>query len=1020
MPSWEDNPVLAYRLEFSKSGVALPPMDFSNLSAPVFLEPGTYSLVVTAYMDAARTKPVAYGSPKSNQIVITEGGANTCNVIMVPFGVVEDKQGTFCWNISFENDLFDDLVNAKMNIKSLLDEVVFDGTYYFKGAEYGDTEVDVIDSLEELESGYYQVTFTLRKEYYQDVVWMEILHIYKNMTTHYSNTFLETDFNINKYTVFFEYNYEGSTIGRQTRAHGDKAAAPLTDPNRDGFEFTYWYLESNPDIAYDFNSNITNDVTLVARWQKILSVTVGVPSHTLIPFNNVTDLVYRTTATITVTVSGFESNTDAQNVGLVITPVTGLSFSGHNIVGNATNNTKTFTVTVTYNGTQAFASKSAMINITGLSNIPETHIYNYGTKSATVNIIDGQQDYDIVARPGSFDRRIPVTQANISVFNTYANSGNGRTRHYKLVENVTLVMPTAGQSNWISIGSLYSPFTGSFDGQGCTISNLTIYTDSNNNNQGMFGRTGIGSVVKNLGILNVNISIYSTRVGSVSGFNEGIISNCYSTGNIRIKANWMEWNHIYSHHTVGGIVGFNSYQGIVYNCYTTTKVTGSENIGGVVGRNSGTVSNCMALNENVYHEHDNQYDGSPIVAPSPTLGRIVGITEGSQSNNYAWRGLDIRYGTDLNGLTGFARPVSDSPVSIDGANLLTEQIKSIDSWKTANFDFDNTWIWDDSGKKMPALRGFGIAQDWPLWLIDQGIGTQEDPFKVYDIVTLNRIGRGTGAYSAWNRTAHYILTNNITLPTVAEGESNWTVIGSSASRSFRGSFDGQGYTITNLTLSESNNYLGMFGYIGNGGVVKNLGLKNVNIDGWSFSGGVAGYNEGSISNCYSTGDIIGDLFVGGLVGINEGIISNCYSTCNVMGNRYVGGVVGGWNENTVSNCIALNPSVLTRASNAIDLGRISGSSGGTLNNNYAWSNMKIMYLVDTHGTGGIAKSTGNTHNHIDGMDLSSTQIRLIDAWKMADFDFEGENCIWIWDDTGVKMPTLRGIGSAQDWPAWLN
>ena len=68
-------------------------------------------------------------------------------------------------------------------------------------------------------------------------------------------------------------------------------------------------------------------------------------------------------------------------------------------------------------------------------------------------------------------------------------------------------------------------------------------------------------------------------------------------------------------------------------------------------------------------------------------------------------------------------------------------------------------------------------------------------------------------------------------------------------------------------------------------------------------GGLVGYDlyNGRVSNCYSTGSVLGGSEVGGLVGWNYGIVSNCYSTGSVSGNTYVGGLIGRKYYGTVSN-----------------------------------------------------------------------------------------------------------------------
>ena len=100
-----------------------------------------------------------------------------------------------------------------------------------------------------------------------------------------------------------------------------------------------------------------------------------------------------------------------------------------------------------------------------------------------------------------------------------------------------------------------------------------------------------------------------------------------------------------------------------------------------------------------------------------------------------------------------------------------------------------------------------------------------------------------------------ILAADITLPTVAEGESNWTPIGTHDHyyNRYTGTFDGGGHTITGLTINQSGtDHVGLFGCIGGRGTVKNLTLENVNIIGHDNVGGVAVYNDmgATITACY--------------------------------------------------------------------------------------------------------------------------------------------------------------------------
>jgi hypothetical protein len=148
----------------------------------------------------------------------------------------------------------------------------------------------------------------------------------------------------------------------------------------------------------------------------------------------------------------------------------------------------------------------------------------------------------------------------------------------------------------------------------------------------------------------------------------------------------------------------------------------------------------------------------------------------------------------------------------------------------------------------------------------------------------------------------YTLMNDITL-----SGTDWTPIGKSGAR-FTGTFDGNGYAISGLTINNiSDDDPSLFGVIHTGAVVQNVGFVNVNIVNIDSNygngvGGVAGHNYGTIQNCYITGSITGYMYVGGIVGYNRGTIQNCYSTATVTSTTTssVGGIAGAWG--TIKNC----------------------------------------------------------------------------------------------------------------------
>lgn len=156
-----------------------------------------------------------------------------------------------------------------------------------------------------------------------------------------------------------------------------------------------------------------------------------------------------------------------------------------------------------------------------------------------------------------------------------------------------------------------------------------------------------------------------------------------------------------------------------------------------------------------------------------------------------------------------------------------------------------------------------------------------------------------------------ILDNDIDLT-----NTKWTPIGTDHSNSYTGTFDGGNHTISGLTVTGSEEYAGLFGYIGkDGGTVKNVKLENVQItsdDQYAYVGGVAGYSRGNIENCSVSGSVSGNSnsngtsnCVGGVVGQQYGgTITECSSSAIVDGTNAVGGVAGQTANATLTACYA--------------------------------------------------------------------------------------------------------------------
>lgn len=131
--------------------------------------------------------------------------------------------------------------------------------------------------------------------------------------------------------------------------------------------------------------------------------------------------------------------------------------------------------------------------------------------------------------------------------------------------------------------------------------------------------------------------------------------------------------------------------------------------------------------------------------------------------------------------------------------------------------------------------------------------------------------------------------------------------GSTVTKPFAGTFDGNNHKISGLTLTAGLDDQGLFGC--SSGMIRNLGIENGNISISSAerTGAICGYSTGTIENCWNSADITGSteggIYIGGICGYNTGTISGCLNTGDITANSFIGGICGNTNRDTqISNC----------------------------------------------------------------------------------------------------------------------
>lgn len=390
-----------------------------------------------------------------------------------------------------------------------------------------------------------------------------------------------------------------------------------------------------------------------------------------------------------------------------------------------------------------------------------------------------------------------------------------------------------------------------------------------------------------------------TDIGGVAGLNGGILTACHNTGRVTASEN-----------QVGGIAGCSD--GAISSCCNSGAVYGAEFVGGIGGilfngitgcYNTGTIGGTAFIGGisgdiNGYYHHtviSNCYNTGAISGTPGNFGGIISFAEydASVSNSYYNKDVvtsDNGYGTGktteemkaLAGTLGMAFVNAPSSYVSGGVFSISNPVNGGYPVLTA-FGYTASLDMDSQFEKENGTGCYLVKNAYQLDLIRNycGSGNSGIVFKL-----VNNIDLSWAAYT-------YSGTNL-----------SWQPIGSD-SNPFCGTFSGNSYSISGITISGRDAYRGLFGY--NSGRIENLGTTEVTITSWGDAGGIAGYNAGTIWNCSSTGIISGILLgddIGGIAGSSCGstaLVSGCSNACVVSGGGWIGGIVG-YCSSVVSDC----------------------------------------------------------------------------------------------------------------------
>ena len=357
-------------------------------------------------------------------------------------------------------------------------------------------------------------------------------------------------------------------------------------------------------------------------------------------------------------------------------------------------------------------------------------------------------------------------------------------------------------------------------------------------------------------------------------------------------------------------------------CYSVAAVIGYSWVGGLVGRNKGSVTRCYSRGP--------VDSGPPIAGWTPFgQGGLVGANFGSVVKCYSTGA--VRRSTSTGGLVAYHSGTTSSVLysvwdtetsglsqSDGGIGLTTRKMMDPQFLGLYGLANDPNWVLD-AGRDYPTLAWEGkpgqmIPSPTVEWL--EGSGTADQP---YVIRTAEQLIRLTTV--PFLRTAHHVLGADIDLdPNLP----NRFVFDQAVIPDFQGVLDGDGHCISNLHI-KGQTEAGLIGQLRNGAAVNDLRLVDVNITTDGRAGGLVGSSYGRISRCSSTGAVAGDTDTGGLVGYNGGEMMQSHSTATVSGTYYVGGLVGD-NSGMVSACHSTGLITGTR----YYVGGLAGGNSGTI------------------------------------------------------------------------------------------
>jgi uncharacterized repeat protein (TIGR02543 family) len=792
------------------------------------------------------------------------------------------------------------------------------------------------------------------------------------------------------FTVTFDSN-GGSAVASQQVIDGNKVTRP-NNPTRLNYTFEGWFINGLEQWVFGAFT-VTEDLTLVARWRSIETTTydifyvLGYDNLIIIDTVEYGEMITVPSPSRTgYTFNGWFDANDVQYTG-------GVYQLTKNYVVYARWTPITYTITLNTNG--GTISGSTTRSVTFGSNfslpVPTTEANNFtGWFNGNDKITD---KFGASLAPWSLTSNVTLNALyfiEVSSAQQLSDIRNDLSASYALTQDISLT------GEWTPIGNASAAFSGLFDGNGFTISNLTV--TATQSYVGLFGySTG---VIRGLKLANVTIDVSGPidgpiYAGAVVGYSTGTLRSIETlSGSVASRAraantgyvggivgahfnNYRTYSDMINRvsvsgiaNSIGGVLGYSNASLIISNSTNHGNIQGSNYVGGLVGNFYG------------YSSANNNLLNFGSVVGSNYVGGIFGrsgsytnissaINHGSVTGSgYAVGGIvgEQGYGSILNSLNNG-----------NVLNLLTtfENYSFTANGNNNHSSYTGGIVGNMYGTHLDNLENNGqiIGEFYVGGIFGYGSGLHTNLINSGVVYGARYVGGVGGTRSSFNATNTSFLINHGNVNVINKNTDLIWTYPYGESESIGGIFGSSYSTI----ISNSVNH-GEFIFT-NVRIISNLG-------------GLVGYMDGgSIINSYNSVDIDASLgvsqvsrYVGGLIGYGSQIsFGYVYNSGSIKAREFVGGIVGFANQNSsMFVYYAINFGDVTATIATTNVGSILGSAVPT---NYDFERIYHTNTNTANGVvvDGIAFGTKVTELSLLDLDFFTTMLE----WSTDTWSFEG-------------------------------